>query len=148
MSKWVEQVGTSVEHTSGSDAVELRIRKRRSIQEKLQIVQETLHTRVSVAVIARRHGVNANQVFAWRRQYHRGELVEEPAVSVREAVVVPVKVTEVPQLSTSTRSCESGSHGSTAPRLEIELAEGPRLKIWDISSETLRALIRDLVRPC
>jgi len=65
-------VGTSVEHTSGSgtSAAEVRSRKRRSIQEKLQIVRETLQTRASVAVIARQHGVNANQVFAWRRRKH------------------------------------------------------------------------------
>jgi hypothetical protein len=34
------------------------------------------------------------------------------------------------------------------PRIEIELAEGPQVKLWDISSETLRALIRELMRPC
>jgi transposase len=42
-------------------------RKRRSPEEKLQIVRETLQSHESVAVIARRHAVNANQVFAWRR---------------------------------------------------------------------------------
>ncbi len=40
----------------------IRRRKRRSPEEKLQIVRETLQSPESVAVIARRHGVNANQV--------------------------------------------------------------------------------------
>ena len=60
-------MGTSVEHSTRAEtsAVGVRTRKRRSIQEKLQIVQETLSDE-SVAVVARRHGVNANQVFLWR----------------------------------------------------------------------------------
>jgi len=38
------------------------------------MVQETLAPGASVAIIARRHGVNANQLFSWRRQYRRGVL--------------------------------------------------------------------------
>ena len=62
---------TSAERTKSAEKSEIAIRrrKRRSLQEKLQIVRETLHSQESVAVIARRHGVNANQVFAWRRRY-------------------------------------------------------------------------------
>lgn len=143
-------MGTLAEHTTGAkaSAVEVRSRKRRSLQEKLQIVRETLHGQASVAVIARRHGVNANQVFAWRRQYHRGQLVEGSGAQAQEAVIVPVQVAELPQVQASTRIAEPGPRATTGPRIEIELAEGPRLKIWDISSDTLRALIRDLVRPC
>ena len=143
-------MGTLAEHTTGAkaSAVEVRSRKRRSLQEKLQIVRETLHAQASVAVIARRHGINANQVFAWRRQYHRGQLVAGSGAPTQEAVMVPVQVAELPQVQASTRTAEAGSRVSTGPRIEIELAEGPRLKIWDISSDTLRALIRDLVRPC
>jgi transposase-like protein len=143
-------VGTSVEHITGAkaSAVELRTRKRRSTQEKLQIVRETLHAQASVAVIARRHGINANQVFAWRRQYQRGQLVEGPGTRTQEAVIVPVQVAELPQVQALTRTAEPTPRTSAGPRIEIELAEGPRLKIWDITSDTLRALIRDLVRPC
>ena len=141
-------MGTSIEHINRGNAsvVGVRTRKRRSAQEKLQIVRETLHAQASVAVIARRHGINANQVFAWRRQYQRGQLVE--GTGTQEAVIVPVQVAELPQVQTSTRTAEPSPRTSAGPRIEIELAEGPRLKIWDISPETLRALIRDLVRPC
>ena len=52
-----------------------RTRRRRSVEEKLSIVLETLKPDVSVPVIARRHCVNANQLFMWRSQYRRGELV-------------------------------------------------------------------------
>jgi transposase len=143
-------VGTSIEHTSGlkESATEVRTRKRRSIQQKLQIVRETLQTQASVAVIARHHGVNANQVFAWRRQYQRGQLVEVPGTGTPEALIVPVKVAEPAQVRVPTRVADPGPRVSRGSRIEIELAEGGRLKIWDVSSETLRALIRDLMRPC
>jgi transposase len=39
---------------------------------KRQIVGETRVPGASVSVVARRHDVNANQVFRWRRQYEAG----------------------------------------------------------------------------
>jgi transposase-like protein len=142
-------MGTSVEHTMAAQigTQGSRTRMRRSMQEKLQIVQETLSD-VSVAVVARRHGVNANQVFAWRRQYQRGELGARAGNRAAEAVIVPVRVAAAPQAREPSSAIETGVLPEGSPRIEIELAEGPRLKIWDISSETLRAIIRDLMRPC
>jgi transposase len=54
------------------------------------VVEETLRPGASVAVIARRHGVNANQVFHWRKLYREGRLDVEPA-----AHLVPVRIAEV-----------------------------------------------------
>jgi len=48
----------------------------RSKQKRRKIVEETLKPGSSVALVARTHGVNANQVFAWRRQYRQGLLGE------------------------------------------------------------------------
>jgi transposase-like protein len=49
------------------DAVQVtRTRRRRSVEEKLRIVLETLEPGFSVPVVARRHRVNANQLFIWR----------------------------------------------------------------------------------
>ena len=48
------------------------VRQRRSIAEKRRIVEETLLHGASVARVARAHGVNANQVFGWRRLYLAG----------------------------------------------------------------------------
>ena len=39
-------------------------------------MQLTLEPGASVAEVARAHGVNANQVFTWRRAFERGELGE------------------------------------------------------------------------
>lgn len=49
-------------------------RRRRSLEEKRRIVEATLEPDASVARVARAQGVNANQVFHWRRQYRQGLL--------------------------------------------------------------------------
>jgi transposase len=58
---------------------ERRVRQRRSVAEKRRIVELTLVAGASVSLVARAHGVNANQVFKWRREYERGEL-PQPAL--------------------------------------------------------------------
>jgi transposase-like protein len=60
------------------------VRQRRSIAEKRRIVEETLAPGASVARVARAHGVNANQVFGWRRLYQGGRLGEQKA-GIRKA---------------------------------------------------------------
>jgi transposase len=66
-------------------------RQYRSKRERRQIVEETLQPGASVAVIARQHGVNANQVFQWRKLYREGRLELGTAV----AELMPVRITEV-----------------------------------------------------
>jgi transposase len=62
-------------------AVERRIRRWRSVAEKRRIVELTFEPGASVALVARANGVNANQVFKWRRALDRGELVDPAAGS-------------------------------------------------------------------
>jgi transposase len=61
-------------------------RRFRSKQERRAIVEETLKPGASVALVARAHDVNANQIFKWRRQYRDGHL--EMATSA----LLPVKI--------------------------------------------------------
>ena len=49
-------------------------RQYRTAAERRRIVEETLVPGVSVATVARAHGVNANQVFGWRKLYQSGLL--------------------------------------------------------------------------
>jgi transposase len=65
-------------------------RQYRSKEERRQIVEETLRAGASVAVIARQHGVNANQVFHWRKLYREGRLDLRPA-----AELLPVRIAEM-----------------------------------------------------
>ena len=63
-------------HRAGTRRRRRRTPKRRrySVAEKRQIVEESFEPGTSVARVARAHGVNANQVFTWRRLYQRGQL--------------------------------------------------------------------------
>jgi transposase-like protein len=44
----------------------------RSEDEKRRIVSETFEPGASVSAVARRHGLNANLLFTWRREMGRG----------------------------------------------------------------------------
>jgi transposase len=65
-------------------------RRWRSVEERLEIVQESLAPGATVAGVARARGVNANQVFNWRLLYRRGLLGGER----QPAALLPVTVTE------------------------------------------------------
>jgi transposase len=71
----------------------------RSADERRRIVEETLVPGISVAAVARAHGINANQLFAWRKLYQSGLLGSASSTSVSEASVrsvrlLPVAVTD------------------------------------------------------
>jgi transposase len=72
-------------------AVEPPLRRHRSKQERRQIAEESLQPGVSVAVVARRHGINANQVFLWRKLLREGLLNVKPS----PAQLMPVRIAEV-----------------------------------------------------
>ena len=74
--------------TGKSELLSTAQRQRRSIAEKRRIVEETLVEGASVARVARAHGINANQVFGWRRLYLAGRLGDrKPAMKL-----LPVRV--------------------------------------------------------
>ncbi len=100
----------------------VRSRQHRSLEMKRQIVEETLAPGASVAVVARNHGVNANQVFGWRRLYRQG-LLENG--NDRTPTLLPVRV--VPE------AASEGQRGSGTARpplgvMQIELPKG-RLRL-------------------
>ncbi len=46
-------------------------RRRWSVEEKMRIVAESCEGTTTVSEVARRHGLNANQLFGWRRQFQQ-----------------------------------------------------------------------------
>jgi transposase len=74
-------------------------RQLRSLAEKRRIVEETLVPGASVASVARTHGVNANQVFAWRRLHFAGKLIEKRSrgIAPTAARLLPVTVSDAGQ---------------------------------------------------
>src|ERR1700679_434728 len=67
-------------------------RRHRSKQERRRIAEESLEPGVSVAVVARSHGVNANQVFHWRKLLRAARLHRKPG---RSTHLMPVRIAEV-----------------------------------------------------
>ena len=93
-------------------------RQQRSIAEKRRIVEETLVEGASVARVARAHGINANQVFGWRRLYLGGRLGEQrPAMKL-----LPVRVSEsLPSLPAERSSADFAK--LQPGRIHIELRQ-------------------------
>ncbi|HEX5208531.1 MAG TPA: transposase [Steroidobacteraceae bacterium] len=146
---------TSTEQSAGtgSGGRQVRRRKQWSVQEKLQIVRETLQSEGSVPVIARRHGVNANQIFTWRREYRRGKLLERGVETARDRkaapALLPVQI-HVPMKAVPQEARAAPASPSPEPeRVEIEFASGTRLRIWGgLGKERLQAILRELAGPC
>jgi transposase len=104
-------------------------KKRRwgSVAEKLRIVEESLVPGASVALVARAHEVNANQVFLWRRLQQKGLLQARR----QKSTLVPVHVKE-DSVSAHTgsirRKADLGMVRAACGSIHIELPSG-RLRI-------------------
>jgi transposase len=124
-------------------------RTQHSIEEKLRIVQETRARGASVAAVARRHNINPNQVFAWRRLCRQGLLVPQAAKS--EAKMLPVKVS-TPTVLPSERAAPTMARPTagtkrSARRIEIRLRNGHRIVLCGrVDSDALSRVIDLLVQ--
>ena len=123
-------------------------RQRRSIAEKRRMVEETLVEGASVARIARAHGVNANQLFGWRRLYLSGRLGERKATMK----LLPVRVNEsLPPVRThasnqTSTSIEVANPKPIASTIHIKLRQA-RLRIeGSADPELVRVLLECLAR--
>jgi transposase len=102
--------------------------KRREYSEALkrQMVAETLAPGASVSIVARRHDVNSNQLFRWRRQLL-------PKAVVASGAVVPVEI--APDGGQPRRTDREGV-------IEIAFGCGARVRLrGEVRSETLRQVI-------
>jgi len=125
MSNQAEQVSTKglVDTTQQTVAPK---RRQYSDALKRQIVAETLAPGASVSVVARRHDVNSNQLFRWRRQLL-------PKAVVETAAMVPVEI--APDSDRPRRTDREGV-------IEIAFGCGARVRLrGEVSSETLRQVI-------
>ena len=108
--------------------------QRRTKAERRAIVEETLVPGASVSRVARRHDVNANQVFHWRKLYQEGRLGTTsnflPVRVAREQRGEEVKASGlIPQPGT----------------MEIKLAKGTLRVFGTVDVMALRTVIESLV---
>jgi transposase len=98
-----------------SGALVRQVRKRRSAAEKRLIVEQTQEPGASIARVARAHGLNANGVFHWRREYREGRLAATGLVPV---VVTGDVVSEVVPSSPSASSIRIDLPGGAVVSVE------------------------------
>ena len=113
---------------------ESKARRRRrlwSAEEKQRIVAAAFEPGASVAAVARRHDLNANMLFTWRRQLG----ADAPAATM---MLVPATITA------AARTSAPAGH---ACRIEIILARGERLVVGaDVDADALGRVIEVLAR--
>ena len=118
-----------------SDGRTMGRRRRRvwSLEEKRGIVAECLEAGASVSQVARRHDLNTNLLFTWRRQLGAGEGAPGQPVSF-----VPAAITV--EGSGAPRPREGG-------RIEIVLANGAQVIVGvDVDEAALARVIKVLSR--
>lgn len=98
-------------------------RSYRSVEERRRIVEETLVPGVSVATVARAHGVNANQVFGWRKLYQAGLLQPKDVSSgaPRQSAVRLLPVAISAQQEPAPQPLEAKADGAVGGSASMEL---------------------------
>lgn len=126
-----------------SEQVRVRECKRRfrTLEEKRRIVEEALQPGASVALVARAHGVNANQLFGWRRLYQQGRL--EAKVGEMPALL-PVRVIGA-SVTEAERSTAAPTRRTPCGMIHIELPKGQLRIAGRVDAEALRVVLEKLL---
>ncbi len=112
----------------------VRLAKRRNWPEafKRQVVAETLEAGSSVSIVARRHDLNTNQLFKWRREL----LPKAPPAAAESNAMVPVEIVAEPERRPRRRRIERAGF------IEIEFGSGARVCVrGEVAPKTLRQVI-------
>jgi transposase len=133
-----------------------------SLWFKLQVIKETLVPGASVSVVARRHDINTNVVFRWRKEFQDGKYGNKAVLSKKglaEAGFVEIGVADdagavrllpAPQ-KPGGESVKVAVPSLTGDRLsgliEIETADGVKLRIEGrVDDRTLRVVLAAIRR--
>ena len=122
-------------------------RRIRTLEEKLEIVREASKPGASVAAVARKHGLNANLLFGWRRLHRRGAL--ESRRHAKPVPLLPVKI-ESPTLLPTVRPGSVAKTASVARErglIEIELPGSIRVRLQGaVDTVLLKRVLKTLRR--
>lgn len=132
--------------TDSNETPQERPRRRRYAEAfKRSIVEQTRTPGVSVARIAREHGINANQLFKWRREF----LLAKPAIPVPDRPVqppVPVSLVPVTVVSEQLTPTSAPAAATGNGQIEITLA-GYEVRIRGaVDAATLHVVLSSLRR--
>lgn len=127
-------------------------RRRWSEEEKLQLVEEACRPGHSVSQVARRHAINASQLFPWRRQALAKGLVTDDRPEPRAAAALtfaPVEVATEPAMADAGEDVRPARR-RTGPRasgtIEIDLKSGDRVRVEGCADASLVVRIVSALR--
>jgi transposase len=124
--------------TSKQPLNEVRLRRRWTIAEKRRIAQETFPPGASVARIAQRYELNANQLFYWRRLYREGRLGNHSATKLLPVAITDERMVEAVRVVEAAASSPLGT-------IEIKLAKGNVHVTGKVDLVVLRAALECLL---
>jgi transposase len=141
------------ETTSNEAGAPRRTHRVYSLELKQQIVLETLQPGSSVSAVARKHGINDNIVFEWRRLHRLGRL-GLPASAIPPSQcseLLPVHVIDLPVQLPAERAMPpepaDGVHGVTPSGCDVEIEVGKRrVRIRGLSMERAEQFLRECLR--
>lgn len=117
---------------------ERRRRRRYTLAFKRQVVEETFAGGASVSMVARRHDLNTNLVFNWRRRYQDGTL---GGTAEAPAALLPIRV------ATTLVDEAVQARADNIAELELLLAAGHRIRVYGaVDPAVLRTAIEVLSR--
>ena len=114
-------------------------RRRWAIEIKRRIAEESFEGSASVAQLAQKYAVNANQIFLWRKQYREGR--QEDSSS---STLLPVTVTN--ELVVQATVPRSSSGPAPTGTLKIELPKGNLRIVGSVDLAVLRTVLECLLR--
>ena len=123
-----------------------------SDEEKLQLVEEACRPGQSVSQVARRRGINASQLFAWRRQALAKGLITDNRSEPHAAPALtfaPVKIAEEPATADAGDELRPARRrkGPRAPgAIEVELKSSDPMRVEGCTDASLVARIISALR--
>ena len=115
-----------------------------SAEEKRRIVEQTLSSGLSVASLARQHGMNANQLFYWRKLYRAGQLGSDERSADASVQLLPVSVDGDEPFET-----EAAQSDSAAPSITISIEIPGRALVsleGAVDAKMIRTILESLRR--
>jgi transposase len=112
-----------------------RARRPRSDEEKQAIVAEMMVEGETVSSVARRHSINANMLFTWRKRFRLEDAIPATAADVPD--FLPVAITgPLPNHAAADR-----------PVIELDFESGARLRVFsNADPRVIRTVIEAMTR--
>jgi transposase len=98
-----------------------------SVEQKRRIVEESLAGGASVSRVARRHDLNTNQLFTWRKRYAEGRL--GPVAVANAPRLLAVRVEEAEPTERKTHLATTAAPVTETGWIEIERAGRYRVRL-------------------